>query len=71
MVLVVIAAIIASPISYYFIQRWLENFAFTINLDLWVFVVASVVVIFLAFTAIIYQTLKAAFSNPVDSLRYE
>lgn len=71
LVILLLASLLASPVSYYFIKEWLSSFAFKISISLWVFIGSSCVIIFLSFSAILYQTLKAALSNPVNSLKYE
>lgn len=69
--LVVIALFIAAPLAWWFMQNWLESFAYRINIDLWVFVVAGVVAIVIAFFTVSFQAIKAAMANPVKSLRTE
>lgn len=69
--LVLLAIIIASPIAWYFGQNWLDNFAYRINIDAWTFIFASIFTVGIAVLTISIQTLKAAKSNPVKSLRSE
>lgn len=69
--LVLIANLIAYPLSYYVLNRWLEAFAFRVELPLWAFVFASVAALMIAFITVSYQAVKAAMQNPVLSLRYE
>jgi putative ABC transport system permease protein len=69
--LVIIANIIAWPLVYYFINVWLQNFAYRVNIGFQTLLVAGSIVIIVAFLAISYQTLRAAIANPVESLRYE
>ncbi|MDH5467241.1 MAG: ABC transporter permease [Candidatus Aminicenantes bacterium] len=69
--LVLIANIIAWPIAYFAMRQWLQNFAYRIGIGLWVFLLASVLVFVIALATISFQAVKAALSNPVDSLRYE
>jgi len=68
---VVIANIIAWPITYYFMQKWLENFAYKEGLTIWIFLLSGIIILFIAGITTAYQTLKAASANPVDSLKYE
>ncbi len=68
---VIIANIIAWPVAYYFMNRWLHNFAYRVNLGLWIFVMSAVSALFIALLTVSYQSIKAATANPVDSLRYE
>ena len=69
--LVLIAFVIASPIAYLVISKWLENYAYRIEIGPWAFVIAATVAIGFAFAAIIFQSIKSALSNPVYSLRTE
>ena len=71
LLLVFIANIIAWPIAYYFIDRWLQNFAYRINIGLGIFLVSGMIALVIALLTVSYQTIKAARANPVDSLRYE
>lgn len=70
-ILVLIANVIAWPLSFYALQRWLENFAYRITLDFWLFFLSSCVTLFIAFVTVSYQVIKSSLSNPVESLRYE
>jgi putative ABC transport system permease protein len=69
--LVLAANIIACPVAYYFMNKWLENFAYRINLNAGPFLIASFTSLLIAITTIIFQAIKAATTNPVKSLRYE
>lgn len=69
--LIFIAALIAVPASYYFLSDWLQNFAFRISLSGWVFALAVVATAFIAILAVSYESIKAAFSNPVETLKNE
>jgi putative ABC transport system permease protein len=71
LVLVVVAFIIALPFAWYAIDQWLQDFAYKVNIEWWVFVLAGLLVLLIAYLAIGYQSIKAAFINPVDSLRSE
>jgi len=62
---------IAWPVAYYFMGRWLKNFAFRIDMGVWTFVLSGVLVLLVAILTVSYQSIKAAAVNPVDSLRYE
>ena len=68
---VLIANIIAWPIAYYFMKRWLENFPYHPKLGLDIFIFSLTLTFVLALLTVIYQSIKAATANPVDSLRYE
>lgn len=69
--LILVAAIIAIPVVYYFIEQWLGDFAFKTPIDPWVFVVVVAGVLLLAMITISYQSLLAASRNPVDTLKDE
>ncbi len=69
--LVVLAVIIASPIAYFGIYKWLESFAYRINISWWIFLVTGIAVIAIALATVSFQAIKAALANPVKSLRTE
>ncbi len=69
--LVGIAFVVATPVAYVGMQRWLDDFAYHINLPLWVFVLAGGLALGIALLTISYQSIKAALADPVKSLRYE
>jgi len=69
--LVFIAVIIASPVAWYFMNKWLQDFAYRTNISVWVFVLAGFCAVLIALLTIIYQAIKAAMANPVKSLRTE
>jgi putative ABC transport system permease protein len=69
--LLIIAGVIASPLAWFFINRWLENFIYKTEISWWIFAVAIVGVALVTLLTISYQALKAALANPVDSLRNE
>ncbi|MDH5744893.1 MAG: hypothetical protein OEZ52_15220, partial [Candidatus Aminicenantes bacterium] len=68
---VLIANIVAWPIAYYFMNRWLENFPYRSKLGLDIFIFSVTLTFVLALLTVSYQSIKAAIANPVDSLRYE
>jgi putative ABC transport system permease protein len=68
---VLIANIIAWPLAYYFMNGWLQDFAYRINLSLGVFVLSGVIALIIALVTVSFQAIKAAIANPVKSLRYE
>jgi putative ABC transport system permease protein len=68
---VIVASILAWPLSYFAINRWLQNFAYRTSIDLWRFLLATILSLGIALLTVSYQSIKAAVSNPVDSLRYE
>jgi len=69
--LVLVAIIIASPIAWYVMDRWLENFAYRIDIDWWIFAVAGLVTVVIALLTLRFQTIRAAVANPVAALRSE
>ncbi|HXB35199.1 MAG TPA: FtsX-like permease family protein [Puia sp.] len=69
--LVLIAVVIASPIAYWVMSRWLQNFAYKINLSWWIFGSAGIVAILIAVITISGRAIRAAIANPVNSLRTE
>ncbi len=68
---VLIAALIALPLSWFSVHKWLQDYAYRINVSWWIFVVAVLVAMFIAFATISFQAIKAAMANPVKSLRSE
>jgi NADH:ubiquinone oxidoreductase subunit K len=71
LILVAIAFIIASPIAYYGINNWLQDFAYKTSISFWVFLASGSAMIFFALLVISVKTLQAANTNPVNSLRSE
>lgn len=69
--LVALANIIAWPLAYYAMSRWLRGFAFRIDIEIWIFVLAAVIAGFLAILTISLQAIRAASADPIESLRYE
>ncbi len=71
MLLILVASMIALPVGYYFINEWLNGFANRMELNQWLFMVPILLIFMLTMITVCYQVLKAAFSNPADTLRYE
>ena len=69
--LVIFANVIAWPVGYLVMHRWLLDYAYRTSIGIWVFVMAGGLGIFIALLSVGYQTLRAATASPVDSLRYE
>ena len=69
--LVAMAAIIAFPLAWWFMSRWLDDYAYRIQLSWWVFGIAGVLAVVIALGTVSFQALKAGLSNPVKSLRTE
>ncbi|WOK08405.1 ABC transporter permease [Imperialibacter roseus] len=70
-VLVVVALVVAAPVSFYLVQQWLEGFAYRITLSWWMFLLPGLTVLVVALFSVSIQSLKASLANPVDSLRTE
>jgi putative ABC transport system permease protein len=71
LILVVISNVIAWPVAYYFMNKWLQDFAYRINLSWWMFILAGGIALVIALATVSFQAIKAATANPVKSLRYE
>lgn len=69
--LVLISFIIAAPLAWYFMHQWLKDFAYRININWWIFLVAGVTAVLVALFTISFQAIRAAIANPVESLRTE
>jgi len=71
LVLVLVAFILASPLAWWAMHTWLQNFAFHIDVSWWVFALAGVLALLIALLTVSYQAIKVAIANPVKSLRTE
>lgn len=69
--LILISGIIATPLSYYILSVWLQNFAYPVKISWWVFAVSILIAIVISSMSVFYRAYKAASKNPVESLRYE
>ena len=69
--LVFIALVVAAPLSYYFMEQWLQDFAYRIDISWWVFALAGCIALLMAFGTVSFQSIRAALANPVESLRSE
>jgi putative ABC transport system permease protein len=69
--LVTIAFILATPIAWFAMNKWLQQFAYRIDISWWIFVVAGVLSVSIAFITVSFQSVKAALTNPVKNLRTE
>jgi len=69
--LVLIAIVIATPVSWLVMNKWLQTFAYKTSLSLWIFFAAGVLAILVAISIVSFQAIKAALANPVKSLRTE
>lgn len=70
-ILTLIAFLLAAPISWFAMEKWLENFAYRIDISFWIFILAGICSLLIALLAVGYQAIKAALANPVKSLRNE
>jgi putative ABC transport system permease protein len=68
---VFIAFVAATPISYFIMNKWLENFAYKTTLSWWIFVLAGLLALGIALLTVSWQSWRAATRNPVEALRYE
>ena len=69
--LVLLALVIASPLAYYFMKEWLHGFAYHVELQWTIFILAGLIAFFIAFLTMSFHSIKAALANPVESLRNE
>ena len=70
-VLIIIALLLASPVAWYAMDTWLQDFADRIQISWWVFAITGLVSLLIALLTVSFQAIKAAISNPVKSLRTE
>lgn len=68
---ILLALVIAAPVGYYLMDQWLTRFANKVELSVWIFVIAGLLVTFIAFVTLSVQTVKATMTNPVDEIRNE
>jgi putative ABC transport system permease protein len=71
LLLVLISMLIASPLAWYFMNNWLQSFAYHIHIYWWMFLLAGLLAILIAFITISFRAIKAAMANPVAALRNE
>ncbi len=70
-VLIIVAFVISTPISYYIIDRWMDDFAYQTSISLWIYLLGGLVSVAIALASIGAKVWKASGANPIDSLRYE
>ena len=70
-VLIGIALVIASPIAWYYMNKWLQDYPSRIQISWWIFLTGGMVSVFIALATVSFQAIKAALTNPVKSLRSE
>jgi putative ABC transport system permease protein len=68
---VAVSAIIAFPVAWFFMNRWLQDFAYRIGIQWWIFIAALFIAALITLFTISFQAIKAALANPVKSLRTE
>jgi len=71
LVLVFLAFVIASPIAWWAMDKWLQNYVYRVNISGWVFALTAFIAMFIALMAVCFQSVKAALANPIKSLRTE
>ena len=71
LMLILVANLIAWPVAYYVMNRWLDNFAYRVDVEPMIFMAAGILAIVIALLSVSYHAIRAALANPVDSLRYE
>ena len=69
--LVLVALVIASPLAWYAMNRWLADFAYRIDIEWWMFALAGIMAVGIALLTVSFQAIRAALANPVESLRSE
>jgi putative ABC transport system permease protein len=69
--LVLFAALIAFPLAWWAMNKWLQDFAYRVQIGWWIFVAAGISVLVVALVTVSYQAIRAALANPVESLRTE
>jgi putative ABC transport system permease protein len=69
--LIVIGSIVACPLAYFFIDRWLQSFAYRVDVTIWPFLLSTAIALGVAVVTVSLRTIKAATANPIESLRYE
>jgi len=70
-VLTIIALFIASPLSYFFMHKWLQGYAYRVDINWWIFAATALGAMFITLITVSYQSIKAALANPVKSLKTE
>ena len=70
-ILIIIANIVAWPVAWYFMNQWLDGFAYRIGINIWLYILAALSAIIIALITVGTQTIRAARSNPANTLRYE
>jgi putative ABC transport system permease protein len=69
--IVLVSMLISVPLSYFITKHWLDSFAYRIDLQVWYFIGAGLITLFIAWIIVGTQAVRAAMTNPVKALRYE
>jgi len=69
--LILVASVIAIPLGWYFMSKWLNGFSYRIEISIWIYILASFIALFVALLTIIFQVVKTSRMNPVNALKYE
>ena len=68
---IIIANIVAWPLAWFGMNKWLQNFAYRVDIGIWIFILSASLALIIALITVSFQSIKAALANPVESLRYE
>jgi putative ABC transport system permease protein len=68
---IIVANVIAWPAAYFFMNKWLQDFAYRIDISWWIFLLSGGIALVIALATVSFQAIKAAVANPVEALRYE
>jgi len=68
---ILLATIIAWPVGYFVMNKWLQDFAYRVNMEILIFILSGIMAVLIALVTVSYQAIKAAVANPVESLKYE
>ena len=69
--LIAVATLIAFPVAWWAMHKWLQDFAYRVQIGWWIFAVAGIIALLIALLTVSFQAIKAALTNPVKSLRTE
>ena len=69
--LIIIAFVIAAPVAWYFMNKWLQNYSYRISLSVWIFLLAIAGSMVIAWITVGHRAIKAAMANPIKNLRTE
>jgi putative ABC transport system permease protein len=69
--LVILSIVLVSPLTWFIMNRWLQNFSYRIHIDWWIFALSGLASLFIALITVSFQAIRAAAANPIQSLRSE